>query len=118
VIHNFRSYREHEVSGCDERGDEQSTIGLDPDDHLTWILDVGTDHVVEARDPVHAFGKSSTPKAFSVLIHHVHVVMGLGPVHSDKDHPAPLIDGTFVEPEDPSSSLMDKCSRHDIPPAV
>jgi len=26
--------------------------------------------------------------------------------------------GTFVEPEDPSSFLMDKCSRHDIPPAV
>jgi len=32
-------------------------------------------------------------------------VMSLGPVHSDKDHPAPLIDGTFVEPEGPSSSL-------------
>ncbi len=44
--------------------------------------------------------------------------MGLGPVHTNKDHLAPLVDGTFVEPEDPSSFLMVQCSRHDIPPAV
>jgi hypothetical protein len=28
------------------------------------------------------------------------------------------IDGHYTSPEDSSSFLMDKCSRHDIPPAV
>jgi hypothetical protein len=48
----------------------------------------------------------------------MYVMMGLGPVHSDKDHLAPIVDDTLFEPEDPSSYLMDQCSRHDIPPAV
>jgi hypothetical protein len=79
---------------------------------------MGADELVESSDPFDAFGKSSTAEAFGVLVHHVHVVMGLGPVTPTKIIWLLSSNGTFVEPEDPSSSLMDQCSRHDIPPAV
>ena len=52
----------------------------------------------------------------------MHVVMGLGPVHSYKDHSVAtfqLVGSTpAVSLEVASSPLMDQCSRHDIPPAI
>ena len=65
-------------------------------------------------------GSRASAQALAVLVRHVHVVVGLGPVHPYEDHLAPLTrrTGTNTEPEDASSYLMDQCSRHDIPPAV
>ena len=56
----------------------------------------------------------------ALAVPHVHVVLGLNPVHPSKDHLSPSPDRpcTNLSPETPSSSLMDQCSRHDIPPAV
>jgi hypothetical protein len=50
----------------------------------------------------------------------MYIVMGLGPIHPNKDHLlSPL---TRIEPnlslEAASSPLMDQCSKHNIPPAV
>jgi hypothetical protein len=63
-------------------------------------------------------GSRPPPTRFPSSSSRCTIVVGLGPVHSDKDHLAPLVDDTLFEPEDPSSYLMDQCSRHDIPPAV
>jgi hypothetical protein len=77
-----------------------------------------TDELVETGDPVDALGQPASPEAPTLCVLNMHVVVGLSPVHSDKDHLTPPINGTSVEPEDPSSFLMVQCSRHDIPPAV
>jgi len=47
-------------------------------------------------------------------------MVDLSPIHPYEDHHVPSARsvGTFTEPEDQSSHLMDQCSRHDIPPAV
>jgi hypothetical protein len=74
---------------------------------------------MEAGDALHPLRQAAPGETLAVLILDVHVVVGLSPVHPNKDHLAPLgSTGTNTEPEDPSSHLMDQCSRHDIPPAV
>lgn len=114
-----RVHRIHLVPGRDERSDEQATVGLDPDHHLARLSGVTADHVVEPRDAGDTLAQPATGQPFPVHVFHIDVVVGLGPVHSHKDHLLLLsIGDEHTEPEDPTSSLMDQCSRHDIPPAV
>ena len=57
------------------------------------LLDVAADQLVEAGDALHPLGQPATAKTFAVLVLHVHVVVGLSPVHPYKDHLAPpLVD--------------------------
>jgi hypothetical protein len=73
---------------------------------------------MEPGDALHSLRKATATEAFAVLVLHVHVVVGLGPVHPYKDHlGSSSFDRHQHEPEDPSSS-QGQCSRHDIPPAV
>jgi hypothetical protein len=98
---------------------EQASVSLDPHHHLTRLLDVVADQVMEAGDAFHTLRKTATPEAFAVLALHADVVVGLSPVHPDKDHLDPSsFDQHQHEPEDPAASSQDQCSRHDIPPAV
>jgi len=52
---------------------------------------------VEAGDAVHTLGQSATAKPFAVLVLDVDVVVGLGPIHSDEDHPL-LLDRSATNP--------------------
>jgi hypothetical protein len=72
---------------------------------------------MEPGDTLHALGQPAPGEAFAVLVLNVHVVVGLSPVHPNKKSLlAPLsLTGTNTEPEDPSSSLTDQCSKPDIP---
>ena len=49
------------------------------------------------------------------------VVMGLGPVISDEQHPSGLLRFGVTNPNpggEDRGDLMDQCSRHAIPPAI
>jgi hypothetical protein len=52
------------------------------------------------------------------FVEHTDVVVGLGPVHADKDHLLPPPPNDTPQPEEFRSDLMVKCSRHATPPAV
>ena len=66
---------------------------------------MAADQVMEAGDALHPLRQAAAAQPFAVLVLHVHVVVGLSPVHPNKDHLAPLRStGTNTEPEDPSSS--------------
>jgi hypothetical protein len=76
----------------------------------------GTDpeHWPEAMPPTSPALHPASSLATCDLVSH-----GFRPVHPSKNHLAPLADPAMNhEPEDSSSSLMDQCSGHDIPPAV
>ncbi len=110
------------VAGRHQGGDEQTPVGLDADYHLGRILRVGADQLVEASNAVHPFRQPGLGQPPALPVCHVHVVMGLRPVHSYKDHPVATFQlvgpAPTVSLEVASSPLMDQCSKHDIPPAV
>jgi hypothetical protein len=82
-----RVHRVELVAGRHQRGDEQSPVGLDADHHLDGIFDMCADQLVEPGDAIHPFGQPGLGQPAAFLVGHVHVVMGLGPIHSYKDHP-------------------------------
>ena len=54
-----RVHREHQVARCDQRGDEQPSVGSDPDDHLRGIINMDADHVVEPAYAFHSFRQAT-----------------------------------------------------------
>ena len=83
---------------------------------------MSTDQLMEPGNPLDPFRQSGLHQSHTVLVGQMDVVMGLGPVHSYKDHSVAtfqLVGSTpAVSLEVASSPLMDQCSRHDIPPAI
>jgi hypothetical protein len=83
---------------------------------------VGTDQLVEPGNALDPFRQSGLDQSHTALVGHMYVVMGLGPVHSYKDHSVATFQlvgsALAVSLEVASSPLMDQCSRHDIPPAI
>jgi hypothetical protein len=80
--------RHHLVARRHQRPDQQPTVQLDTDDHLRRLADVVGDQRVqlgEAGDPI---GHPPAAEHHPGLVQHAHLVVGLGPVHADKDHPA------------------------------
>ncbi len=115
-----RVHREHLIARRDQRGDEQAPVGLDPDHHLARIVGV-------PRRPAHGTGRSPPrPRAAGPRP----AACRPRPRRARRDGlpPSPLPQrssgssrrsGTKPSsPEESSSSLMDQCSRHDIPPAI
>lgn len=79
------------------------------------------DQLMEPGDAVDTFGQPDPAEPLALLVGHVHVVMGLGPIHSNKDHPVASHSSDQhpqLSLEVASSPLMDQCSWHDIPPAI
>jgi hypothetical protein len=85
-----RIHREHQVPRRHQGGDEQAPVGLDPDHHLIGLDDVVADQIVEAGDALYALGQPASTEAFAVLVLHVHIVVGLSPVHPYENYVAPL----------------------------
>ena len=109
------------IAGRHQRGDEQTPVGLDADHHLGWLLDKRADQLVEPGDAVHPFRQPGLAEPLADLVGHVHIVVGLSPVHSYENHPVASRSSKpapAVSLKAASSPLMDQCSRHDIPPAI
>jgi hypothetical protein len=47
---------------------------------------MGSDEFMQDRDPADPFGHPACRQLDASLIAHVHVVMGLGPIITNKDH--------------------------------
>jgi hypothetical protein len=74
--------RQHRVAGGHQCAHEQAPVGLRGDHHLGRVLDEGGDQLVEAGHALHALGQPGPGQAVPLLVLHVHVVVGLGPVVS------------------------------------
>src|ERR1039458_5076836 len=59
----------------------------------------------------------SSAEDFAIAVQDAHVVVGLSPIHSNKDHFATSRRLNHDEPRGNGSVLMVQCSRHDTPPA-
>jgi hypothetical protein len=74
------------VAGADQRVDEQAVVDLDPDDHPGRLLGVIGQQRVQLGEPGDADRTTQAAKHLSGLVHHQHVVVGLGPVDAHEDH--------------------------------
>ena len=83
--HRQRVDRIHPIPSRHQSLDPQATIRLDPHHHLGRIRDMVGHQVMERPDPVEAFRKPPARQLFPQLTHHMDVVMGLGPIITNKD---------------------------------
>ena len=116
-----RVHGEHRVPGRHQCPDEQPTVGLGGDHHVSRLVAVGGDQLVEPGHTLNAVGQSAASQAGRpAVVLDVHVVMILGPIQTDEHlpHLHLLVVVADVEPEATSSSLMVQCSKHVIPPAI
>ena len=81
-----RVHRVELVAGGHQGADEKAPVRLDADHHFLGILDVSFDELVKAGDALHPFGQAGLGKSSALLVAHMHVVVGLSPIHSHKDH--------------------------------
>jgi hypothetical protein len=68
-------------------GAPQPAIGFDPDHHVVWLCDVIGDQLVKHPDADQPFGQPTRRQPRPVSIHYVNIVVILGPIVSDEDHP-------------------------------
>jgi hypothetical protein len=85
VTHRHRVHREHLAARRHQRGGEQAPIGLDPDHHLAGLPRMPGGQLVEPGDALHTLGQTPAAQPCTLLILHVHVIVGLSPVHPDED---------------------------------
>jgi hypothetical protein len=80
--------RHHLVAGRHQRRDQQPTIQLDADHHRLRLAGVVSDQRVQLGNPGHPIRHPAAAQHRPGGIQQAHLVVGLGPVHADKDHPA------------------------------
>ena len=96
----FRVDRVHDVTGLDERVHPQTSIGLNPNDHVAGISCVSGDEVMELGHSLDALRQSSRRQLRAGFIAHVDVVMSLGPIIANEYHADPPRNrGLGSEPE-------------------
>jgi hypothetical protein len=81
--HLQRVNRVHRVPGSDQRGHPRPPVGLDADQHLHLVgvlAQLLTDHRVQPRHPGHPLGQPGLRQPPPPGIHHLHVMVRLGPV--------------------------------------
>jgi hypothetical protein len=85
--------RHHLVASRHQGPDQQPTIQLDADHDLGWLAGVVSDQPMQLGDAGEPIGQPPSAEHRPAGIQHPHLVVGLGPVHADKDHlacsPAP-----------------------------
>jgi hypothetical protein len=108
------------VPGGAQGPHHQPARRLDADHHLRRVGGVLGDQRVELRQPRRRVVNPPAAQHPAVIGHQADVVPLLRPVDPDQDHGHLLQYGTFeVRAERRSAhALIDRCSKHDIPPVV
>jgi hypothetical protein len=78
--------RIHLVAGGQQRTHQQPPVGLDADNHLTGILGMPGEQVVQLGHPAQPIGDATLGQHRALLIQQAHVVVALGPVHPYQQH--------------------------------
>lgn len=107
--------RVHLIAGRDQRRDPQTTISLDPDDHLCCIHDVVGDELVEHPDPVETLGQPAARELLAVVVHQMDVVMILSPIVAHEHCHQLSLRSVATSQETPGGDLMDQCSTAQHP---
>jgi len=79
--------REDLVARREQRRHDETAVDLDPDDYLIAFFDMASDELMELADAGHTVGDPTFTQHRALFVHHADVVMVLGPVHTDEDHP-------------------------------
>ena len=123
--------REHRVPGRDQRLHPRTPVGLDPDHHLATssvvLAELLADHRVQPGDPRHALGQPGLGQPAPGGVHHLHVVVVLGPVIPDEQQPqspvlrhrSPRAGSQRENHQRPNEAVLTPTpGGHDIPSAI
>jgi hypothetical protein len=83
-----RVARHHLVASRDQGTNQQPTIQLDAHHHLSRLGGVICDQRVQLGDAGDPIGHPAAAEHGAGLVQYAQLVVGFGPVHADKDHPA------------------------------
>lgn len=87
TINRLRVERVDLITGIHERSDKQTPVSFRTDDDLTGVRRMVSHELVELGDAVEAFGESSRGPERSGFVHQRDVVVVIGPVVSNEQHP-------------------------------
>jgi hypothetical protein len=76
------------VAGRHQRAHEQATIGLGPHHHLGRILSMGGEQLLQRSQPGQPLSHPPGRQNPSALGHDGHIMVFLGPIEPDKQHPS------------------------------
>jgi hypothetical protein len=79
------------VASSGQRADQQPPIGLDPNHHTDRVLSMVSDQLVQPSHALDPIRHLSGGQQLAIVAEHAHVVVSLGPVDPDKDHPDLLV---------------------------
>jgi len=105
------------IAGPHQRVDHQAAVDLDADDHLLGRFGVLGHKPMQPGKAGHPDPEAPPAEHRSCLVHHQHVVVGLGPIDAHEDHRCPPQIDCASSPRG-RGDRMDQCSWHAIPPAV
>ena len=124
--------RQHRVPGGDQRRHPRPPVGLDPDHHLRILVrdltELIADHRVRPGHPRHPLGQAGLGQPSPRAVHHLHIVVVLGPVISHKQpqrssRSQPLCRSPSSSQREnhqrPNQAVLTPTSNgHDIPAAI
>ena len=110
--HRHRIDRKHLIARRAQRRHPQATVGFNADRRLVGFVGMLGDQLVQLPDTSQPLRQPARRQTVPGLIHHIKVVMVLGPVIPDENHPfPPRFPTQLVEPpRTPGGGLMDQCS--------
>ena len=111
--HLQRVDRKHDITGGQQRLHPRPAFGLDPDHHLiglTGRVEMLSDQLVQHRDTGQALRHPFPDQQPAGVVFDLDIMVGLGPIVSDEQHPRLLDDQRQTSPEKTCYDLMDQCS--------
>ncbi len=108
---------EHAIASSDQSFDPQTPVGFDPDHYIGGLHTKPSQQLMELSYPVEPIGQPHRGELAAVVSHHMHIMMGLGPIIANKHfHQVPLrVDQPIASSRVAQRDLMDQCSKHDTP---
>jgi hypothetical protein len=83
-----RADRIHLIAGRDQRAQEQAAVGLGPDHDLGRVGDQASQQLMQRGQPGQPLSHPPGRHDPAALVHDGHIMVGLGPVQPDKQHPS------------------------------
>jgi hypothetical protein len=79
------------VASSGQRADQQPPVGLDPDDDSGRLLSMVSDQLMQPGHALDPIRHPSRGQQLTIVGEQAHVMVSLGPVDPNKDHPNLLL---------------------------